>query len=211
MSAAEKPAHWSGVIPNDLPLSRGVPVMDCLDELKGVVGVQDGRLVVSFDNFEGWLDFCDDLIDLDSPEGFGYGLRLAVSMGVPPAALPVNAWIRSEITNADRLALALALAEAPRLTEHIAESFLEIMRSWLTPEELVAVDAENERRGDNSCASHDYCDPNMAMLEAMERFNLPLPADENYSEEYMEEHCALWNEAWDIAKSSGFSVPEVTS
>ena len=95
-------------------------------------------------------------------------------------------------------------------TSIVADVFRQILQGWLTPEELAAVDAENERRGDNTCASHDYCDPNMAMMEAMQRFDLPWPTDEDgeiRDEEYNEAHCALWNEAWGLAKARGFNTP----
>tara|TARA_R110000824_G_scaffold116093_3_gene267418 strand:- start:953 stop:1270 length:318 start_codon:yes stop_codon:yes gene_type:complete len=94
--------------------------------------------------------------------------------------------------------------------EVIADNFRQVLQGWLSPVELRCVDDDNSREtSPYVCHSHDHCDANMAMVEAMERFDLPWPTDEDgeiRDEEYSEAHCALWNEAWEIAMRSGFSV-----
>lgn len=50
------------------------------------------------------------------------------------------------------------------------------------------------------CHSHDFCDANMVMDEAMRAIGIdPLPADEDGMPEWVNE---LWNKSWDIAKES---------
>lgn len=97
---------------------------------------------------------------------------------------------------------------APTTPEDLAATFTAILRSWLTLRELDDIDATNRRRNDNTCATHDYCDSNMAMVEAMERHDQPWPTDddgETPDEEYSEAHCELWSAAWDLAKARGFA------
>jgi len=80
------------------------------------------------------------------------------------------------------------------LEEQIASSFAAILRDWLTPEEFEEMRQRNQAEPNASiCHSHDFCDANMAMDEAM-RLNgqeVDLGGDrENWS---------TWNAAWAIA------------
>ena len=113
---------WSGVIPPTLDLPPGTAVTSKFLGKGFVIDTKPLKYGWPHDAYVRWFVFGEDrewkcsprsdvYLDLESPAGFGYALRLAVSMGAPPTALPVNAWIRSEITDADRLALAQALAE----------------------------------------------------------------------------------------------------
>lgn len=56
-----------------------------------------------------------------------------------------------------------------------------------------------EYRSGNLCASHDFCDPNQAMIDALEYFGHSWDVDYN----------ELINEAWEIAKSHRFDVEEI--
>ena len=76
---------------------------------------------------------------------------------------------------------------------------------------LQEIDAENARRGDGSCASHDYVDANVVMLEAFERVigcapwsnvEREAPTEEDRAMEAAD--LALWHAAWDRAKADGF-------
>lgn len=63
-----------------------------------------------------------------------------------------------------------------------AEQFAEIKRLNATPE-----------YSDGICASHNYCDANVFMLEAFEAFGLSAPEDSD------EPAVAIWNGAWEFA------------
>jgi|DEB0MinimDraft_6_1074348.scaffolds.fasta_scaffold64339_2 hypothetical protein len=89
------------------------------------------------------------------------------------------------------------------LTRRVADEFKDCMAETLQPDELRAIDAENRKRSDATCASHDYCDANMVMNEAFERLELEVFGDDGMSEETV----TLWNEAWDLAQSEGFYSP----
>lgn len=59
------------------------------------------------------------------------------------------------------------------------------------------------------CHSHDYCDANMAMLEAFEKYKITLlwPADVEDRPELENEYAMqmkLWEDAWTLAKENLF-------
>ena len=84
--------------------------------------------------------------------------------------------------------------------QDLANEFLDIIRKWLSVEELEAIDLANASN-ESCCASHDYCDPNQAMIEALEKFDIEYDGqDENQGK--------LIDEAWSIAKREGFSVSD---
>ena len=80
----------------------------------------------------------------------------------------------------------------------LAAVFSSIIRHWLTTTELKAVQVANATMyADTGIdASHDYCDPNQAMLDALEQFGI----------EYDDSHSKLVEDAWKIAKATGFST-----
>lgn len=59
-----------------------------------------------------------------------------------------------------------------------------------------------EHAYDRACASHDFCDANMVMLDAVQALAPEVDVDDILQGD---EWNSLWNEAWDIAKASGFS------
>jgi hypothetical protein len=78
----------------------------------------------------------------------------------------------------------------------LARYFGEVIRQWLTPEEMASVIARNAVETDpHVCHSHDFCDANMAMLRAM--------APEQFAPDD-EEQTARINAAWDIARKGEF-------
>lgn len=85
------------------------------------------------------------------------------------------------------------------LPEHtldlLAATFAGVLRGWLTDEEWDAMRQRNAERpeGQSWCASHDYCDANMAMDAAFKLNGIP---DIDASSEA---DCANWNAAWAIA------------
>ena len=81
--------------------------------------------------------------------------------------------------------------------EVIGNRFAEILNSWLTPEQWEAVKAENSKDTTTlNCASHNFCDANMAMVEAFEFFQEELPDDDGDLAQF-----DLWNNAWSYAKN----------
>ncbi len=71
--------------------------------------------------------------------------------------------------------------------ETIGEAFVRKLREWLTPEEFAEMRRRQPTAPPNVCASHDFCDANMAMNEVMEAHG------HNHDE------ALLWGKAWDHA------------
>lgn len=78
----------------------------------------------------------------------------------------------------------------------LADAFSAIIREWLTLPELASVIHDNAtiHAGTGVCATHDYCDPNQAMIDALEAFGV----------EWDNDLCELVNAAWDIANANKF-------
>lgn len=99
----------------------------------------------------------------------------------------------------------------------IGERFAEMLADDFTPDQFAEMRRRNGERGadDNSCASHDFCDANMTMLEAFEEVMKRAPGfldgtDEKGNHSALgESDCALWNAAWDYAKAAHLSASEV--
>ncbi|WP_127128008.1 hypothetical protein [Pseudoflavitalea rhizosphaerae] len=89
-----------------------------------------------------------------------------------------------------------------RLINIIACAFSKILKEWLTYEQLSFINKRNDSEGFNSsfCASHQFCDANMAMNEAFRRV-LQRDANVNCCKD-----TSIWNEAWDIAKKEHFFI-----
>ena len=88
----------------------------------------------------------------------------------------------------------------------LARSFADILGEWLTPEQFAEMRLRNVQYvNDNICASHDYCDANMAMIEAFNRVLGREPASwfANDSDADMR----LMDEAWNIAKREYLTAP----
>ena len=85
----------------------------------------------------------------------------------------------------------------------LAKCFSIVLRQWLTDSEISEINAANAASGYDvsTCASHDYCDSNMAMLEAISNVT-GIPGDDiDVSDARF---CELLNEAWAIAKRADF-------
>lgn len=87
-------------------------------------------------------------------------------------------------------------------TQDLANEFVIVIREWLTPEQLAEIDKRNatdDYKETGCCATHDFCDANQAMIDALERFNVALDIQD-------EAQRVLIDDAWQIAKRDGFSV-----
>lgn len=86
-------------------------------------------------------------------------------------------------------------------TSELAHEFSRILRDWLTEDEIEQVIERNAEVDDPAvCASHDFCDANMAMYEAFERV-MGHPIDTRKKADV-----AMWDKAWNMAKASDFAV-----
>ena len=84
------------------------------------------------------------------------------------------------------------------LTQRLADDFSRIIRDWLTSEELAEVLLRNRNREPGVCATHDFCDANVAMEEA---FTTVLNRDFNPASIA---DVTLWSAAAELAKVSEF-------
>jgi hypothetical protein len=78
----------------------------------------------------------------------------------------------------------------------IGDEFARILRSWATDEQFEKMKQDNAAETSPSiCHSHDFCDANQAMIDAMNQFGLPCPTDKEPIHE-------LINTIWDYAKAT---------
>ena len=103
-----------------------------------------------------------------------------------------------------------------RNTLMLAQSFASTLRRWLAPEQMRAVVARNTLASySTACASHDFCDANMAMLEAFgaaftrEPLFLAAPSSDDASNAASEADTQLWNAAWNLARAAGFDGDKI--
>lgn len=87
-------------------------------------------------------------------------------------------------------------------TTAVAEAFVHVLRQWLTADEFAEMKRLNATDPDYSsgaCASHNYCDANMAMDAA---FKQVLGREPNVVGEGpdVEADCKLWHDAWNLAR-----------
>lgn len=99
--------------------------------------------------------------------------------------------------------MAAASANGPLNPEALAAEFTRVLREWLTEEQMREVVKRNATvRYAGCCASHDFCDANMAMLEACAKLTGKPETEHDFADEAL---CAIVNRAWDLARASGFS------
>lgn len=85
----------------------------------------------------------------------------------------------------------------------IARAFCGVLNEWLTPEQIQQVNILNATDADQSvCHTHDFCDANQAMLDAMESLGIEWEGIEDLDRIPV-------NEAWSIAKAAGFSAGNI--
>ena len=89
-------------------------------------------------------------------------------------------------------------------TQNLANEFCRVLATYLTPDELEAVRAKNAvETHPDVCHTHDYCDANMAMQEALEK-GLCWPMTDDSTPLTFEADCQLWNGAWAKAVAQNF-------
>lgn len=96
----------------------------------------------------------------------------------------------------------------------IAIEFANVLKEWLTPEQITEVIKVNSiPENKTCCATHDFCDSNMAMDEAFTKvmgrefvfYNDELPE----SEKQNGIDTNAFNTAWDIAKGNNFYTSKI--
>jgi len=94
----------------------------------------------------------------------------------------------------------------------LARCFSAVLRQWLTDSEIANINAANAASGYNAsiCASHDYCDSNMAMLEAVSNA-IGIPVDNIDVDVSDVRFCELLNEAWAIANRADFDTQRIAT
>lgn len=81
----------------------------------------------------------------------------------------------------------------------LAETFCSVLTEWLGVDVMREIAAQNKTpEYADCCASHDYCDANQAMVEAMQR----LTGDADWG--FTIEDCPLIDAAWDLAEKRNF-------
>ena len=82
----------------------------------------------------------------------------------------------------------------------VASKFSGILRQWLSDSEIAEAIERNAAETDKSiCHLHDFCDANVAMLEALQSFKLD--GTDIYEDDDL---MRLWSDAWALAAKSGF-------
>lgn len=101
--------------------------------------------------------------------------------------------------------------------EELCDRFVAIIRAWLTPAELESVRAHPPT--DQNCRTHDFCDPNQAMLYAWEgcfgrgdcpAFICDLP-DDIFTDYVHKRDSSLVDRAWQMARNRRFERVPCTS
>lgn len=85
--------------------------------------------------------------------------------------------------------------------EKVSHSFSWYLRNWLTVDQLKEVNRKNETEEyiqNRYCASHEYCDPNEAMIQAMEGNGFKFDTQS-------EEQNKVIKEAWNLSKKLKFA------
>ncbi len=91
---------------------------------------------------------------------------------------------------------------SPVTAEVLALEFSQSLRALLTPTQMSQVILRNVQDGDPAiCHSHDFCDANVVMHEVFLSHGMD-PADEGGAEKWG----PLWDNAWNLAKASGFQI-----
>ena len=93
--------------------------------------------------------------------------------------------------------------------EQVSKAFRQKMQAELGSYKCNLVDHANTLRGDDgTCASHDHCDANMVMDDALRSLGVvmfPDDAPDDWSGP-SQETVDLWNASWDHARAVGFNT-----
>lgn len=87
-----------------------------------------------------------------------------------------------------------------KYAEILAKGFSNVLKDWLTYDELAEINELNATPAyaNGSCATHEFCDPNQAMIDAYNNLFGGNPEANNNN------HIQLMNRAWAIARENKF-------
>ncbi len=85
----------------------------------------------------------------------------------------------------------------------LAKMFGQVLQGWLSLHQMRAIIDRNNSRDDMTCATHDFCDANVAMVEAYCKVTGKTEDDIDLQDHETSE---LLNDAWAIAKSADFYI-----
>lgn len=95
----------------------------------------------------------------------------------------------------------------------VAHKFKEIICKYISTADVKEIDRLNaaEVIGSGVCHTHDFCDANLIMEEALTSLGVKVFAQAENSHDpddqvMSDEAISLWDAAWDIAKAEGFST-----
>lgn len=83
-------------------------------------------------------------------------------------------------------------------SSELSRTFSRLMRECLTADELAQVNAMNKVGDLNICASHDFCDANQIMLDALSEYGAEFDSSSD-------EQARLIDSAWNESKVGGFA------
>ena len=91
--------------------------------------------------------------------------------------------------------------DAP-LADRLAADFANLLHGYFRADQWAEMRQRNAtpEYGGSVCASHDFCDANMVMLEAFEKHGQAAACHLTDGSAEHEASCVLWGEAWAIAK-----------
>lgn len=91
------------------------------------------------------------------------------------------------------------LPDNSMMVERLARAFAKELTSWLGVEKMAEINWLNALESDpNVCATHDFCDPNQALIDVFEREGLDAVEETDLS-----------NAVWDLAKANSFYQPMI--
>lgn len=97
-------------------------------------------------------------------------------------------------------------------TLELANEFITVLNNWIPGDMAEVIKRNSENLADSCCATHDFCDANMAMDEAfkkvMNREFIFWDDDKPETEELHRADTELINKAWALAKSNNFKLSE---
>ena len=93
--------------------------------------------------------------------------------------------------------VAAQIRENEMTAQAIASVFSRIVREELAADLADIITANRTLEYASACATHDACDANMLMHDAFSECKIEMDPESD-------EHCALWNAAWDISKAAEF-------
>ena len=94
-------------------------------------------------------------------------------------------------------------SENNRLVTKVAKSFSHLLLEEIGRDNLLSIIKKNKAQKNGLiCYSHDYCDANMIMEQALEAEGVTVWNDDEGT--MRDDSVALWNDAWNMAKAENF-------